>query len=127
MKTKLWFYGRGQSMADRGLPLEASPYWVARNTMPYFAWRAFTQGYEDATYWKEYITRVKQVVEEAKAEGQYVEINEMLPTVVVYRGKDDEFFFQEEQATELIEEHESTADKLKLDVEDLILYAAQEW
>ena len=43
---KKWFYAQGQRMKSLGRRLQESPYWASRNEMPYWAWIAFTNGYE---------------------------------------------------------------------------------
>lgn len=62
-KIRAAFYGYGQSAADRGQPLEASPWWAARGAMPWHLWSAFTKGFEDARS----AAVVRLVVERAKA------------------------------------------------------------
>lgn len=73
----------------------------------------------------------QQILERAQAakdEGMWVDICDVLPTVEIYMGfNHDGYFYQEEAATELIEEHQELADRLVIDVEDVILAAAQEW
>jgi len=71
--------------------------------------------------------QIIKTADAAKAAGQWVEINDMLPTLTIYRGPDDEYFYQEWEALEVVNEYEELADRLVLDVEDVILWAAQGW
>lgn len=81
-------------------------------------------------------TLIQQIIEIAAAarnEGQSVRIDNMLPSVDVVRGEDDEYFFQEHSATEVIAQAKQIISDLgeeaeiALDVEDVLLYQAQSW
>lgn len=71
---------------------------------------------------EELVTQITRIADAAREEGQYVEINDVLPTVLIYRGEDDEFFFQEHEAVDLLQ---TVPDYVN--VEDYLLYIAQEW
>lgn len=70
---------------------------------------------------------VENTAQIAKESGQYVEINSRLPTVLVHRGEDDEFFFQGDEAQTLLDEIEETLAEVEVSDEDFILYQAQGW
>lgn len=70
---------------------------------------------------------VKRTIDAAKAAGQYVQINQQLPAVYVYRGPDDEYHFQEHEADPILAEARRLADEFGLWMGDAILYMAQEW
>ena len=59
--------------------------------------------------------------------GAYVEIDRGLPSVLVYLGEDDERYFQEWEADELLERYQPTAEEYDLPVEDVILASAFNW
>lgn len=63
---------------------------------------------------------------EVKA-GATVEINNGLPYVALTMSNGDEYFFQGEEASELLDEHEASAAKFDCSVEDSILHSAQGW
>jgi hypothetical protein len=79
---------------------------------------------------------IKQILSTAKmarASGQSVKIDAMLPTVSVISEEGDEYYFQEHEATRLIEDAEATIKGLgelaeeSVSVEDYLLYSAQGW
>lgn len=74
--------------------------------------------------WQEWFneTRVEPTARAAREAGQYVEINHGLSYVVVHRGEDDEYFFQGEEADNLLEEVPEWANE-----EEWILWSAQGW
>jgi len=81
-------------------------------------------------------TLIQQIIEistAARNGGQSVRIDKMLPSVDVVRGDDDEFFYQEHAATELIDQAKQVISDLgeeaevALEVEDVLLYQAQSW
>ena len=68
---------------------------------------------------------MSQIVETAKycrSEGQYVKINFGMPWVEVFRGVDDIYFFQGEEASDLLDECPEFVNE-----EDYILWYAQGW
>lgn len=42
---KKFIYAHGQSLHDRNLSIQDSPYWLNRNEMPYSYWMAFVCGF----------------------------------------------------------------------------------
>lgn len=59
--------------------------------------------------------------------GSTIDINLALPYVAVTIKDSDTFFFQGQEADELIAEHERAAEKFDVSVEDSILHSAQGW
>ena len=76
---------------------------------------------------KEIKTQIELIADSARSAGQYVEINPYLPTVLVYRGPDDEYFFQEHEASELLDKAETVSNEYEVSQEDYILWSAQGW
>ena len=70
---------------------------------------------------------IHRTIEAAKASGQYVQIDQTLPSVFIYRGPDDEFFYQEHEAERVLAEAQRLADEFGLWASDALLYQAQEW
>lgn len=72
---------------------------------------------------------VLQTAVAARAEGQTAQYQRSpLETLYVYRGPDDEFFFRDHEATELILAAQQCAKLLGIDdVLDVILHDAQGW
>jgi hypothetical protein len=79
------------------------------------------------------IAQIKGTAQKAEQAGQKVSIDNMLPTVSVVRGDDDEYFFQEHEAQDLIDRCEKLISDLgedaeqSLSVEEVILHQAQGW
>lgn len=77
------------------------------------------------------VSQILSTAASARRSGQEVEIDNMLPTVSVTRGEDDNFFFQEHEATSLLERASSLihslGDPADLGEDDVILYMAQGW
>lgn len=44
-RAKVWFEAQGRRMRSLGLPLELSVLWPSRNHMSFWAFLAFTEGY----------------------------------------------------------------------------------
>ena len=61
----------------------------------------------------------------ARAAGCKVTINWRIPTVSVEMHNDIEYFFQEYEASRLLEEADSNRDNIS--VEDYIMWSAQSW
>lgn len=70
----------------------------------------------------ELIEQIESTAKYCRSEGQYVEINWSLPYVAVYRGPDDEYFFQGEEASDLLDECPDYVSE-----EDYILWSSQGW
>ncbi len=71
-----------------------------------------------------------QIEQSATAElaaGASIEINNSLPYVAITMSNGDEYFFQEHEASELLDEHESSASKFDTTIEQSILHSAQGW
>lgn len=73
---------------------------------------------------KQQIERCAQAERDA---GATIEINTGLPYVAITMSNGDEYFFQEHEADELLDEHNASADKFDTTVEDSILHSAQGW
>lgn len=63
----------------------------------------------------------------AQAENQYVDINPILPTVLIHRDENDEYFFQEQEASNLLDEAQTACNKFSVTLKEWLLYAAQGW
>jgi len=59
--------------------------------------------------------------------GASIEINNGLPYVAITMSNGDEYFFQESEASDLLDEHNMSADKFDTTVEASILHSAQGW
>jgi hypothetical protein len=81
----------------------------------------------------EIVNQVANAALNARLEGQSVAINRSLPSVSVKTSGDEEYFFQEHEAEQLIDRAQKAIDELGsesqpvLDIEDYILYLAQGW
>lgn len=62
-----------------------------------------------------------------RREGQYLDIDFMLPSVLYNRGGGNEFHFAEAGAQTLFERYRSVAEQTGLPMKDVLLWAAQEW
>lgn len=83
---------------------------------------------------QELIKQISNTAEAARNSGQSITVDNMLPTVEVYRGEDDVFFFQESEASGLLEQacqllERLTEDDVEVEIgeEDVILFQAQGW
>jgi hypothetical protein len=59
--------------------------------------------------------------------GGTIEINDRMPYVAIQMSNGDEYFFQGQEADELLDEHNASADRFNTSVEDSILHSAQGW
>lgn len=76
----------------------------------------------------EIANEIERIANACRASGQFVEYDHRLPSVLVYRGKGDEFFFQEHEAQSLVDEFESCKElQDTLFFEDWLLWCAQGW
>lgn len=62
-----------------------------------------------------------------RGEGQYLDIDFMLPSVLYNRGGGTEFHFAEQGAYTLFERYRPVAEQTGLPMKDVLLWAAQEW
>lgn len=72
----------------------------------------------------------QQIEQSAEAEleaGASIEINNGLPYVALTMSNGDEYFFQGEEAHDLLSEHDASASKYDTTVEASILHSAQGW
>jgi protoheme ferro-lyase len=56
-----------------------------------------------------------------------IDINHGLPYVGINCNDGSEYFFQDEAASEILEEATNTANKFNVSIEDAIIWAAQSW
>jgi hypothetical protein len=63
----------------------------------------------------------------ARGEGQFLDIDFMLPSVLYNRGAGTEFHFQEAGAQTLFERYRPVAEQTGLPMKEVLLWAAQEW
>ncbi|MNF56547.1 hypothetical protein D3C84_380370 [compost metagenome] len=63
----------------------------------------------------------------ARGEGQFLDIDFMLPSVLYNRGGGTEFRFREAGAQTLFERYRPVAEQTGLPMKDVLLWAAQEW
>lgn len=61
-----------------------------------------------------------------RGEGQYLDIDFMLPSVLFNRGG-TEFHFREQGAQHLFDYYRPVAEQTGLPMKDVLLWAAQEW
>ena len=73
------------------------------------------------------IESIKDSVSAALKAGQTIEINYGLPYIAIKRGEDDEYFFQGDEAAQMIDENENSDLAQTFSIEDLILWQAQGW
>jgi len=75
--------------------------------------------------------QMKQQIEQSAqyelAAGTTIEINNSLPYVALTMSDGSEYFFQGQEASELLDEHELSASKFATTVEASILHSAQGW
>lgn len=64
--------------------------------------------------------------ETSPAGSKIIDINYALPYVAVNSGN-DEYFFQGEEASNLLEEATNTSNKFNVSVEDAIIWQSQGW
>ena len=70
----------------------------------------------------ELIKQIEDTAEYCRKEGQYVKINSSMPWVDVYHGEDSNYFFQGEEASDLLDECPDYVNE-----EDYILWVSQGW
>lgn len=74
---------------------------------------------------------MKQQIEQAAQSelhaGATIEINTNLPYVALTMSDGSEYFFQGQEADQLLDEHNASADKFDTTVEASILHSAQGW
>ena len=70
----------------------------------------------------QFVNQVQNIAHCARLAGMRVEINNLLPYVFVFIAADQEYFFQEEEASDLLDEVPDY-----LNAEDYILWSAQGW
>lgn len=63
----------------------------------------------------------------ARGEGQYLDIDFMLPSVLYVRQADIEFHFREQGAQNLFDYYRPVAERTGLPLKDVLLWAAQDW
>lgn len=64
---------------------------------------------------------------EARAAGQYIEVDFMLPSVLYHRDGNTAFHFVENNAEQLFTAYRPTAEQTGLPLRDVLLWAAQVW
>lgn len=72
----------------------------------------------------------REIERAAQAEydaGTTIEINTSLPYVVINFADGQEYYFQGQEASEMLEQHERAAKRFGVSVTDSILHAAQGW
>lgn len=62
-----------------------------------------------------------------RGEGQYLDIDFMLPSVLYNRGGGTEFHFREKGAESLFNHYRPVAEQTGLPMKDVLLWAAQGW
>ena len=69
----------------------------------------------------------KSVKETAPTGTKIIDINYGLPYVAVVCPDGSEYFFQGQEASELLNEAKNTVDKFSVSVEDAIIWQSQSW
>jgi hypothetical protein len=82
---------------------------------------------EQYANWKRTSRTVIVSARSARKAGQLIDICNKLPYVSIKRGADDEYFFQGEEASNLINEAEHSMLANFCTTEDIILWQAQGW
>ena len=71
-----------------------------------------------------------QVIKASNAElkaGTKIEMNRILPTVSIRYHDGEEYFFQEHEASDLLDRAKALADRLDLDLGSVLRWMAQSW
>ena len=68
------------------------------------------------------ILQIEDTAHYCRIEGQCVVINDSLPSVEVHRGPDDNYFFQGQEASDLLDECPDYVSR-----KDYLLWIAQGW
>lgn len=63
----------------------------------------------------------------ARRSGQFIDIDFMLPSILIHRGPDDEFYFQEHEAQEQLDHYRPIAEMTHANLKDVLLWSAQGW
>lgn len=75
--------------------------------------------------------QIQKTAEAARASGQHIEVDFMLPSITIYRSENDQFSFQEHEAAPLLKEANEIIKGLGADgtitAADFLLYSAQNW
>lgn len=62
-----------------------------------------------------------------RSEGQYLDIDFMLPSVLYFRNDGFEYHFRDQAAQKLLDAYRPLAERTSLPLKDVLLWAAQEW
>jgi hypothetical protein len=78
---------------------------------------------------KELSKQIKEISKANFESGSSIEVNSSFNYVSIEFNNGDSYFLQDEESTNLINEAESTIEKLELDVtlEEYLIYTACEW
>jgi hypothetical protein len=76
---------------------------------------------------KQLFQSVADIANSARANGQTIDINYSLPYVAIDCQDGTEYFFQGEEASNLIKEAEDSKLSKYCSIEDIILWQAQGW
>ena len=79
-----------------------------------------------------FVKLIKESLKKCEESGQFVVVDHLLPTVQVNRSGDpedleNEYFFQGEEACQLIDDAEGSLLHEHLTVEEIIMWQAQGW
>jgi hypothetical protein len=70
---------------------------------------------------------IERTAQSAREAGQTIEINNNLPYVAIDCNQGDEYFFQGDDAENLLDEAEKASMKFDVSVEDYLLHIVQGW
>lgn len=76
---------------------------------------------------EELVNQITAVAEDARKENMFVNVNPNIPSVAIYLNEDQEYFFQYEEAEELLDEAMAAESTYLVNIEDYILWSAQGW
>ena len=63
----------------------------------------------------------------ARRQGQYIEIDWMLPSILYHRDADNVFHLSEDTAIDIFDLYRATAEQTGVALRDVLLWAAQNW
>lgn len=72
-------------------------------------------------------TQILATCRAARAQGQYLDIDFMLPSILYNRGGGTEFHFRDQGAQKVFDHYRTVAERTGLPLRDVLLWAAQDW
>jgi hypothetical protein len=72
-------------------------------------------------------TQILATCRKVRGEGQYLDIDFMLPSLLYFRNDDFEYHFREHDAQKMLDHYRPLAEQTGLPLRDVLLWAAQGW